>query len=144
MNKWMNARTLSSVSISDSDTYYMRKRIHWRELQIIMMSNIYGWTVYKCSNSWASGVVLAIENLPVSTGDGRDAVSIPGLGRSPGGGYGNPLQYSCLENHMDRGELQSTVHGVTKSWTWLNQLSTHPPTPPPNPHPHPPPSTHTV
>ena len=96
MNKWMNARTLSSVSISDSDTYYMRKRIHWRELQIIMMSNIYGWTVYKCSNSWASGVVLAIENLPVSTGDGRDAVSIPGLGRFPGDGYGNPFQYSCL------------------------------------------------
>ena len=43
--------------------------------------------------------------------------SIPGLGRSSGGGNGNPLQYSCLENSMDRGAWQTTVHGVTKSWT---------------------------
>ena len=42
---------------------------------------------------------------------------IPGLGRSPGGGHGNPLQYSCLENPMDRGAWRATVHGVTKSWT---------------------------
>ena len=43
--------------------------------------------------------------------------SIPGLGRSSGGGHGNPLQYSCLENSMDRGALQATVHGVTQSQT---------------------------
>ena len=43
--------------------------------------------------------------------------SIPGLGRSPGGGHGNPLQYSCLENAMDRGARRATVHGVAKSWT---------------------------
>ena len=42
---------------------------------------------------------------------------IPGLGRSPEGGHGNPLQYFCLENPMDRGAWQATVHGVTKSWT---------------------------
>ena len=42
---------------------------------------------------------------------------IPGSGRSPGGGNGNPLQYSCLENSMDRGTWQATVHGVVKSWT---------------------------
>ena len=46
-----------------------------------------------------------------------DPGSIPGLGRSPGEGYGNPLQYSCLENSMDRGFWWSTVHGVAKSWT---------------------------
>ena len=46
--------------------------------------------------------------------------SIPGLGRSPGGGHGNPLQYSCLENPMDRVAWWPTVHGVTKSWTQLN------------------------
>ena len=46
--------------------------------------------------------------------------SIPGLGRSPGGGHGNPLQYSCLENPMDRGAWWPIVHGVTKSWTQLN------------------------
>ena len=42
---------------------------------------------------------------------------IPGLGRSPGGGHGNPLQYSCLENSMDRGAWRATVHGVAKSRT---------------------------
>ena len=45
--------------------------------------------------------------------------SIPGLGRSPAGGHGKPLQYSCLDNPMDRGDWQATVHGVTKSWTQL-------------------------
>ena len=46
-----------------------------------------------------------------------DPGSIPGLGRSPGEGNGNPLQYSCLENPMDRGAWGATVHGVAKSWT---------------------------
>ena len=45
---------------------------------------------------------------------------IPGSGRSPGEGNGNSFQYSCLENPMDRGALLATVHGVAKSWTWLN------------------------
>ena len=47
----------------------------------------------------------------------KDVSSIPGLGRSPGGGRGNPLQYSCLENPMDRGAWQAPVHRVAKSWT---------------------------
>ena len=55
----------------------------------------------------------------------RDAGSVSGLGRSPGGGHGNPLQYPCLENPMDRGAWWTTVHGVTKSWTRLKQLSVH-------------------
>ena len=54
----------------------------------------------------------------------RDMGSIAGSGRSPGGGHSNPLRYSCLENPMDRGAWQATVHGVTKSWTWLKRLST--------------------
>ena len=54
-----------------------------------------------------------------SAGAAGDAGSIPGSGRSPGGGYGNPLQYSCLENPMDRGAWQATVHRVAKSQTWL-------------------------
>ena len=49
-----------------------------------------------------------------------DLGSVPGLGRSPGEGNGNPLQYSCLENAMDRGTWWATVHGVTKSWTRLS------------------------
>ena len=58
-----------------------------------------------------------VKNLPTNTGDIRDASSIPGLGRSPGGGNGNPLQYSYLENPMDRGAWQAPVHGVSKSQT---------------------------
>ena len=70
-------------------------------------------------------VVLVVENLPANAGDIRDGGSIPGLERSPGGGYGNPLQYSCVENPMDRGSWQATVHRVTKSQTRLKRLSTH-------------------
>ena len=56
----------------------------------------------------------------------RDLGSIPGSGRSPGEGNGNPPQYSCLENSMDRGAWQATVHGVAKSWTQLsNSPHTH-------------------
>ena len=49
-----------------------------------------------------------------------DTGSIPGSGRSPGGGHGNPLQYPCLENSMHRGAWRATVHGVTKSWARLS------------------------
>ena len=57
---------------------------------------------------------------PANAGDLRNAASVPGSGRSPGRGHGNPLQYSCLENPMDRGAWQSTVHRVAKSQTRLN------------------------
>ena len=65
-----------------------------------------------------------VKNLPAKAGDIRDPHSIPGSGRSPGGGHGNPCQYSCLENPMDRGAWWATVHNVTKSHTQLKQLST--------------------
>ena len=55
--------------------------------------------------------------------DIRDLGLIPGLGRSPGEGNGNPFQYACLGNPMDRGAWWTTVHGVTQSWTQLKQLS---------------------
>ena len=67
----------------------------------------------------ASQVALIVENLPANAGDIKDAGSISGSGKSPGGGHGNPLQYSCLENPMDRGAWQATVHRVTKNWTLL-------------------------
>ena len=70
-------------------------------------------------------VVLVVRNLPASAGDIRDMGSIPGLGRSPGGGDGNLLQYSCLENPMDRGVWWAAVHRVAKSQTWLRWFSTH-------------------
>ena len=72
-----------------------------------------------CKPAQASQVVLVVKNPPANAGDGTDVGLIPGLGTSPGGGHGNPLQYSCLENPMDRGAWGATVHGVTKSWTQL-------------------------
>ena len=62
--------------------------------------------------------------MPASAGDSRDIGSIPGSGTSPGEGNGNPLQYSCLKNSMDRGAWRATDHGVTESDT-TEQLSTH-------------------
>ena len=70
----------------------------------------------------ASQVVLMIKNLPADAGDRRDVGSIPGLGRYPGERKGDPLQYSCLENSLDRGAQQAIVRGVAESWT---QLHTH-------------------
>jgi len=69
--------------------------------------------------------VLVVKNLPTNAGDIRDAGSIPGSGRCPGEGNGNPLWYSCLENPMDRGAWWAAVHRVAKSWTRLKQLSPH-------------------
>ena len=57
-----------------------------------------------------------VKNLPANARDLRDASSVPGFGRSPGGEYGNPLQYSCLENPIDRGDWRATVHGVAESY----------------------------
>ena len=65
------------------------------------------------------------KSLPASAGDKGDVNLIPGLGRSPGEGYGNPLQYSCLENFMDRGAWKATVYGIAKNWTQLNNQYFH-------------------
>ena len=81
---------------------------------------IYIYTHYKI---WTSQVALLVKNMPVNTGDVTDVGSIPGLGRSPRGGHGNMLQYSCLENFVDRGSWW--VHMVAKSQTWRKQLSMH-------------------
>jgi len=60
---------------------------------------------------------VVVKNLPANARDVRDLDFIPRSGRSPGGGHGNPLQYSCLENPTDRGAWQATVHGVVNSRT---------------------------
>ena len=71
---------------------------------------------------WASQVALVVKNLPATAGDVRDVRSNPGSGRYPRGGNSIPLQYSCLENSMDRRAWQALVHGVMKSQT---QWSAH-------------------
>ena len=70
-----------------------------------------------------SQVALMVKSLPAKAGNIRDAGLIPGSGRSSGGGHGNPLQYSFLENPTDRGARRATVYRVTKSQTQLKQLS---------------------
>ena len=67
----------------------------------IMIEYIFGW---------ASQVALGVKNPPANAGDVRDSVLIPGLGKFPGGGHGNPVQYFCLENPLDRGAWRATVH----------------------------------
>ena len=69
-------------------------------------------------------MMLVVMNPPADAGDIRDEGSVPGSGRFPGGGHGSPLQYSCLEHPTDKRSLAGTVHGVAKSQTRLNCLST--------------------
>ena len=70
-------------------------------------------------------VALVVKNPPANAGDKRDVCLIPGLERSPGGGHGNLLQYSCLENPLNKGACQATAHRVTKSRRWLKWFSMH-------------------
>ena len=70
-----------------------------------------------------SQVILVLKNLLANAGDVRNTTLIPGSGRSPGGGPGHLLQYSCLENPMDRGDWLVTAFRVAKSWTQLKRLS---------------------
>jgi len=63
---------------------------------------------------------LVVKNLPADARDLRDIDSVPGSGRSPGEGHGNPLQYSCLENPLDRESWRAAVHRVTERWSRLS------------------------
>ena len=84
------------------------------------------WAHSTFSTTFSFTVLGSLEgkNPPAIGRDMRDSSWIPGSGRSPGGGHGNPLQYSCLENPMDRGAWRAAVHGVTKSRTRLSNLTT--------------------
>ena len=73
-----------------------------------------------CQSKWASQLVLVVKNPPANAGDTGDTGLIPGLGRPPGGGDGNLLQYSYLGNPMHRGTWWAIVRGVTKNWTRLS------------------------
>ena len=88
----------------------------WLPFCLMVLEGLY-WLLFQ--------VALVVKNTPANAGDIRDLSLIPGSGRSLGGGYGNPLQYSCLENSMDRGVWKTIVHRVTKSLTWLKRLSMH-------------------
>ena len=66
-----------------------------------------------------------VKSLPANAGGFRDTGSVPGSGRSPGGGHGNTFRYSCPENPMDRGTWWAMVHRVSRSWTRLKRLNVH-------------------
>ena len=92
---------------------------------------ILGWHILLLQSlpRWLSGVKqtnkqTTKKNLPANAGDARDVSSLPSWGRSSEGRNDNPFQYSCLENPLDRRAWSATVHEVTKSWTWLEHLST--------------------
>ena len=82
-------------------------------------------------------VSLVVKELPANAGDVRDAGSIPGLGRSPRGGHGNALQYSCLENPVDRGAWRATVHGGPKESNMTEHAHSLPLEAPSHPSPNP-------
>ena len=94
--------------------------INWLSLSLFLNS-LFHFTelyiyLYTIKNPGGSEIRASASNV-------GDPGSIPGSGRSPGEGNGNPLQYSCLENPMDRGAWQATVHGVAKSRTWLSDFT---------------------
>ena len=92
--------------------------IHWAEGQAIKGPGrmlLPHWSIVALGFPGGS----VVNNLPPNAADTRDTGSIPGSGWSPGEGVGNPLQYSCMQNSVDRGAWQATGHGVTKSQTWL-------------------------
>ena len=99
-----------------------RIREHCSPLLYQKLKNIYICILcaYVCVCTYTLAGTVVKNLLANAEGIGNSGL-IPGFGRSPGGGHGNPLQHSCLENFMDRGAWQATVHEVAKSWTeWLN------------------------
>ena len=93
-----------------------RVRHDWSDLAAAAVAN---------THRGASQVELVVKNTPANAGDVREEGLIPGSGRSSGKGHVNPLQYSFLENPMDRGAWRATIHRVAQSWTWLKWLGTH-------------------
>ena len=79
---------------------------------------------FDVNREWPLSRRTVAKNQPASAGDIRDVGSVPRLGRSPEGGHDNSLQYSCVKNSVDRGAWWVLVHGVTKNWTQMRQLST--------------------
>ena len=107
------------------------ERLSWTELRVrdlvsysTWIANLVKIVIYICLFR-DSQVALVVKNPPTNAGDIRGVGSIPGSGRSPEGGNGNPLQYSCLKNPMDKGAWRATVHRIAKSQTRLKWLSTH-------------------
>ena len=108
LHQWKCAWQLLGVNQRCKSTVQILLWVMWRELGTFQ-------------------VALVVKNLPANARDTRDSGSIPGWGRCPGGGHNNPLQYSCLENLVDRRAWLATVHGVTRvghDWSDLACMQT--------------------
>ena len=116
LNEVLSRALKNKTELASKETAFQAKgivQIHWSRTEVT-----YSYLFRNVEKAdIASQVVLGVKNPPANAGDIRDIGSIPGLARSPGGGNGNPLQYSCLENPMDRGAWRATVHRVAKSRT---------------------------
>ena len=93
--------------------------IHLRVLDCRILTKLYHFFCSQLSRLWGFSGSSVVKNLPANAGAAGNSGSIPGPGRYPGRGNGNPLHYSCLENIMDRRAWVSTVHGVIENWTQL-------------------------
>ena len=102
----------------------MHEAVQRRVLEgLLSESVITSWKLYLINMGFP--VALMVKDPPANAGAVREAGLIPESGRTPGGGHGHPLQYSCLENPMDRGAWQATVCGAAKNWTRPKQFITH-------------------
>ena len=131
--KWLKLEEAFGATKWKSKWKLMKKLGRWRStdtcicMAVSLLLSI--WNYHSIFNQpyfntgFLSGSV--VKNPPANAGEMRDTGLIPGSGRFPGGGHGNPLQYSSLENSMDRGAWQATVHRVAKSQTGLKWLSRH-------------------
>ena len=115
-------QSLQKVLLHYLKVKYLSGRTAVFKGKLIYIQNYYNLILFNFFWGFPGG--STVKNLPHNAGDIEDSGLIPGLGRSPGGGHGNPLQYPCLKNPKNRGTGQATVHAVVKSQTRLEQLST--------------------
>ena len=109
--QWVNSSHEVAKVLEFQPQHHSLSKIYFKSVKLFYMIYHGGYmTLYICPTS-------SDKNLPASVGDIKDMGLIPRLRRSPGGGHGNPLQYSCLENPMGRGTWWTTVHGVAQSQT---------------------------
>ena len=143
---WWNTSCMSSDSMSTKEAFSYSTELY-RSMGMATHSSVLAWRIPGMAEpgglppmgshrvghdwrdlaavAWASQVVLVVKNLPANAGDTGDTDSIPGLGRASAVRNGNPLQYSCLENPMNRGAWWATVHGshrVRHDWRDLARM----------------------
>ena len=121
---YSGSKSLSKTYWLNTHKFISTSEIYSKHTVFITCQILYRYR-YGYRYIWAPKVALVVKKTTANAGDIRNMGLIPGLGRSPGGGHDNPLQYSCLENPMDRGAWWATVYRVTKSQTQLKHLSTN-------------------